>query len=302
MQMILRLALIAGALFLAACSPQIQEDSQLDIVGGENVASLSDPGAASMIGIEMNGSLGCGATLIGPRHLVSAAHCFDGARLTGMIYGNEKKRLNMRIKQTIVHENSGGQNGYNFRDDIAVVALDGSLPDDLKPAAIANINNVANGTELLIMGYGVTGERSGGVGILRKTTSSVARINTSSGHMEQIQGEGQGSCYGDSGGPAFNREGTELIGIVSHGSNCDRGDGVYTFAPQYVEWIKKSFEKAGTPIDLDQGSSGGESQDDSGGLSREEDDDKQDDNSKQNKDLTWEDLIGMLFGDQSNDY
>ena len=51
----------------------------------------------------------------------------------------------------------------------------------------------------------------------------------------------QGSCHGDSGGPAFplgkNGNAECLYGVVSFGSpRCDR-DGVYTRVSAYIDWI-----------------------------------------------------------------
>ena len=64
------------------------------------------------------------------------------------------------------------------------------------------------------------------------------------------EGMGVGSCYGDSGGPAYIQSGGQLtvIGATSRGSNCDTGDGLYTDVRYYQGWLKCTAKEFGQPL------------------------------------------------------
>ncbi|MDB2447384.1 trypsin-like serine protease, partial [bacterium] len=59
--------------------------------------------------------------------------------------------------------------------------------------------------------------------------------------------EGNNSCSGDSGGPAyFVKDGNMyLLGVTSYGGhmyNCMMGDGVYIDARKYTEWLGSALK------------------------------------------------------------
>jgi secreted trypsin-like serine protease len=58
------------------------------------------------------------------------------------------------------------------------------------------------------------------------------------------ESKGQGTCSGDSGGPAFIQKGGNylLFGVTSRGNLLCNEEGIYTSASAHSAWIEKTMQ------------------------------------------------------------
>lgn len=234
------------SLCLVGCSTEPKPASDLKIVGGAVVNDPTDAAMASTVALMANGGAFCTGTLIGPNHVVTAAHCIDGSSDIQLGYGTNPQPI-PGVTVTLARAHPSWTSGPS---DVAVLAFDGSLPNGLKPVRIAPMVGIADGVGVLLAGYGVTGESRNGGGILRKVNARIKAFDASVGEFEMQEGLGTGSCYGDSGGPAYvqSASGLTVIGATSRGSNCDYGDGIYGDVRMFQGWFKCTFKEAGKPL------------------------------------------------------
>jgi len=179
----------------------------------------------------------CGATLIAPDVLLTAAHCFDTAKLTlgigqilklvyrvtwddDLTYLDEAKtpvipKNAVKVSAWFPHpkfDSKKDLNGLGARHDIAVLFLEKSLP--FKPVTLVTreeVKQIGKGAEVMIAGWG---DRSPGaiqtmMSFLPKQSSEkyCARtlINELGQNEMQIGSDSKSprKCFGDSGGPTY---------------------------------------------------------------------------------------------------
>lgn len=157
----------------------------------------------------VSGASECTATVVGPRAIITAAHCVTSSPAEFKI-GNEK------YKSTLIRSPR-----YPGEDhDIAIGFTDKEIRD-VTPAIVGG--TAAVGIELTLLGYGCTKTdgTGGNDGILRYGTSVVTEFDAYD--MVSTRSGGAALCYGDSGGPAFVNENGKnfLLGINSKGNIRD---------------------------------------------------------------------------------
>ena len=178
------------------------------------------------VGMLTTGSSLCSATLIGKRTVITAQHCVGSGGLSFSVGGNRYPS-----SRAIPYP------GWRMESDIALVILS-QEPTGVSPCPI-NIDQVRVGQTVTLVGFGVTGELSGGAGTKRMGQS---RISSVDGTTFSIPGGGANVCNGDSGGPSFQTiNGQErVVGVHSTKSGfCGMG-GTDIRVDAFKDWIQQS--------------------------------------------------------------
>jgi trypsin len=239
-----------------------RNNTSVSIVGGNPTEFGKYPTYAISEGILL-----CGATLIHPDILISAAHCqgrflsfahpfyflrrarvhLGGIRRDGSdaveTHNVEKFRRHPKYNKFLLFF---GGDEYDF----SLIKL--ASPSAVTPSPWNTIQSVpADDEQLTIIGFGATTE--GGLPtdeLLEATVNSFnfALCNEAyddgldEGTMICANATGTDTCQGDSGGPLFN-SGKTLIGITSFGRGCAKPEypGVYARVSAVDEFIRQGI-------------------------------------------------------------
>ncbi|KAF3847415.1 hypothetical protein F7725_020443 [Dissostichus mawsoni] len=235
------------------------------IVGGQDTEEGEYPWQVSLH-IKNFGHV-CGATIISPRWLVTAAHCVqDDGRTRYSQPGTWEVYLGLHIqrkigssvvkknlKKIIPHPN---YNEYTFDNDIALMELDSpvTFSDYIQPICLpSSTHDFPTGNTVWITGWGATREGGTAATILQKAQVRIINHSVCNDLMAgQITSRmfcagvltgGVDACQGDSGGPLTSPSGSRnfLAGVVSWGDGCARRNkpGIYTTVTKFRGWIKE---------------------------------------------------------------
>lgn len=235
------------------------------IVGGQDAEEGEFPWQVSL---HVKGfSHVCGASIISPHWLVTAAHCVqDDGRTrysqpgtweaylglhTQGTNGNSVVKRN--LKQVISHPN---YNQFTFDNDIALMELESpvSYSDYIRPICLPAAQHVfPPGNTVWITGWGATREGGFAASVLQKAQVRIINQtvcdNLMGGQLTSrmlcagVLTGGVDACQGDSGGPLSSPSGTRmfLAGVVSWGDGCARRNkpGIYSTVTKFRGWIKE---------------------------------------------------------------
>jgi hypothetical protein len=177
----------------------------------------------------------CSGTLILPRVVVTAAHCFPA----GPADVFETEGFSTAVDATMIHSEWTGGSSPN---DIALLLL-----RDPAPFNVASFDDAPAvvGSQALVVGFGLTGENANDTGTRR---SGTVRID-SLGDMLVTRPDPSTVCPGDSGGALF--DGGRLIGVTSGTETCNGGRGLFTRIDRHFGFIQLQLQRwglaAGTP-------------------------------------------------------
>ena len=241
----MKFKLILITLLAVACGKEGEtvksSSSTLKIVNGKEVGQ-DDPAIKSTVGIFRKGDTNrptCSGTLVGPNHIVTAAHCLDKEPLK-IGFGQKANETTFKVASYMKHPD------YVSYPDIGLIVFDGMI--DPKKHKIVDIRPPIKGEKILISGFGITSSSKRDHGVLRITQTKVSRINKKTLQFYSVP-DRKGPCNGDSGGPVFVKEGEALvlIGATSGGLDCSLGGAIYTNVSEFENWMTEAFDKLGSP-------------------------------------------------------
>ena len=226
-----------------------------DIIGGGPADPGEYPFMTAILDVTIGGSdynkQFCGGSLISADWVLTAAHCVQGedpknlAVAVGRTLLNSNQGVRSNITAVYVHPDYGDPTGNSH--DAALLHLATGVPSQISPIRLAD-NTVQDnrfedpGTMLTVIGWGTTSTHKASYpNDLREVDVPVVGDATCQGAygasldiatMVCAGAPNIDSCYGDSGGPLFARNGGDPveIGIVSWGNGCakKRFPGVYS--------------------------------------------------------------------------
>ncbi|XP_076968540.1 suppressor of tumorigenicity 14 protein isoform X2 [Tamandua tetradactyla] len=240
---------------------------QSRVVGGQDADVGEWPWQVSLH-VQGQGHV-CGASLISPTWLVSAAHCYVDDRgfrysdptlwtaYLGLLDQSKRSAPGVqehRLKRIIRHPSF---NDFTYDYDIALLELEqrAEYSSVVRPVCLPDTTHVfPAGKAIWVTGWGHTKEGGTGALILQKGEIRVINQTTCESLLPQqvttrmmcvgyLSG-GVDACQGDSGGPLSSVEADGRIfqaGVVSWGEGCARRDkpGVYTRLSVFRDWIKE---------------------------------------------------------------
>ncbi|XP_037360603.1 neutrophil elastase [Talpa occidentalis] len=215
-----------------------------EIVGGQPARPHAWP---FMVSLQRRGVHFCGATLIAPNFVMSAAHCVNdfNFRSVQVVLGAHNLARSERTRQTFAVQRifENGFDPNNLRNDIVILQLNGSatINANVQVARLpAQGRQVGAGTQCLAMGWGQLGTNRPPPRVLQQlNVTVVTALCRTSNVCTLVPRRKAGICFGDSGGPLVCNGLIHGIDSFIRGS-C--GSGVFpdAFAPvaQYANWIQ----------------------------------------------------------------
>nr|ATU82411.1 venom S1 protease 12 [Lethocerus distinctifemur] len=214
-------------------------------------------------------SLFCGATILTPYHVLTAAHCTErrDPKSIYVIVGDhdllsvtETKHTNIyRAGRVVSHEN---YDGMNFYHDIALIVLQKKMAFNqaVGPACLPKEPRPMLNEYVKVTGWGNTKYKGSMSNVLLKVNLRVVPIQDCSDRYWQTPvnvtdpkqfctyGLGKDACQGDSGGPLvwLDPETNRFthVGIVSYGWACAKSSpGVNTDVHAYLNWVNANIKR-----------------------------------------------------------
>ncbi|XP_062538422.1 serine protease persephone-like isoform X1 [Armigeres subalbatus] len=225
----------------------------------------------------------CGASLISPNFLLTAAHCIPKqgrpvVALLGTASLNSMNGVVVRIKEFYPHPDYRASRSYN---DIALIELEKRLINepDVNPICVrSDTGDLPNDVILTAEGFGIIDVdkqiRSAQMMKVNLTTVALTKCNQSfadnnlltnnrrlpqgiidtqycaTGRENIVTKQVGDTCQGDSGGPLqIVVDGKfQLVGVTSFGNGCGSNTpSVYTRVARFIDWIEPIVWPTGVP-------------------------------------------------------
>jgi hypothetical protein len=189
------------------------------LVGPSKTGSALAPHVVMVLKRSKSGSGFCSGVAIGRDAVLTAAHCVTGAADLRVLPGPGGQADLMEIAAIATHPEFR-PDAVRTRQrsiDLAIVRTKKPLPSGILATRLADASAIAVGSRFRIAGYGVAvegDERTAGrlrEGLLaaRSPLSSILLW------AQDATAKGGGACTGDSGGPIFAEDSTEVVAITA---------------------------------------------------------------------------------------
>ncbi len=183
----------------------------------------------------------CTATLIGPKTVLTAAHCLTKKGPGFIVYPISVSfsggLSTYSAASAVVHPTYGS---YYYKGDIGVVRLK-EVVQGVTPSPLTNAKPKV-GQKAVLVGFGITATGSWGTsGVKRVAGNIIAALPNDNITFSGSAGINGNLCSGDSGGPSFIKEGGQevVIGVHSTGSVPCGLSGNDIRVDLYRDWIIK---------------------------------------------------------------
>lgn len=172
----------------------------------------------------------CTSTLVGPKTLLTAAHCVDGASDIKAEFSN-----GLWDSESFFSHPSYDPQGFGI-NDVALVLL--QAPQTLDPIPLLDEVPVV-GEDVILVGFGITDGGKIDSGTKRVTQNVVGGLVNNWLVVPPPKPGAGNTCNGDSGGPAFVLRDNHLVhaAVTSFGDRECRDSGYYMRTDLYVDWI-----------------------------------------------------------------
>lgn len=244
------------------------EKQELRIIGGAPASTV--PSSFAALAASESRDIFCGATLIAPDVLLTAAHCLEDLESPLLVYPRPLDRLALEPSQGLKPERIVVHPAYDSRaivNDIGLIFLPAGTSAGIAGFIPTPLSHDRGEAEALgegsVYGFGqlsnygtlpadelrrtvlptIDRERCQG---LDPIYASISEQQICVGELEQ---GGQDSCQGDSGGALYaEEEGAvqKVLGLVSWGVSCAQrqSPGIYTRVAAYRDWIEATIRRA----------------------------------------------------------